>query len=279
METILSEVIRVNDKVKTFFKEKGFYISLLVGVIAILAVGIISANVLTGENEGGPQVAEKEPEASLVEEPSQTELAKAETPETPVPEKITKPEEKTSQETKKEKTKEKKPEDAGAVEKEETAQETEPQTAQVISQSEKISNLSFDEEKGLLWPISGDIILPYSMEKSIYFETLAQYKVNPAVIIAGKEDMEVFSAYNGVITAIEENEETGLTVTASIGDGYELVYGNLKDVECKEGDFIAEGTRIAVLSAPTKYYVKEGTNLYFKVLQDEKSVDPNLVLR
>lgn len=280
METILNEVIRVNDKVKTFFKEKGFYISLLVGVIAILAVGIISANVLTGENEGAPQVAEKEPEAALIEEPNETELAKAETPQTPVPEKKeTQTEDLSSSKTEEKDTKEKKAEDAKAADEEETAQEAEPETAQVISQSEKLSNLTFDEEKGLLWPVSGDVLLPFSIEKSIYFETLAQYKINPAVLIAGKEDMEVFSAYNGVITAIEENEETGLTVTASIGDGYELVYGNLKDVEWKEGDFIAEGTRLGLLSAPTKYYVKEGANLYFKVLENEEAVDPILVLR
>ena len=253
----------MNDKVKAFFKEKGFYISLLVGVIAVLLVSIISANVLTDKNENAPKIAENEPNASLVEE-TQPDITVAD---------------KEIEDTKHvQKTPEKE-----VVEEEpvvsEVAQVEEPEIAPVISQSERISNLTFDEEKGLLWPISGDILLPYSMDKTIYFKTLAQYKCNPAMLIAGTQDMEVLCAYNGVITSIEENEETGNTLTMSIGDGYELVYGNLKDVTWQVGDYVSENSVLGALSAPTKYYIEEGTNLYFQVSQDDEKVDPLLVLR
>ncbi|MFA9465121.1 MAG: peptidoglycan DD-metalloendopeptidase family protein [Velocimicrobium sp.] len=259
----------MNDKVKAFFKEKGFYISLLVGVIAILLVGIISANVLTDKNEIAPKVAENEPEASLAEE-SKPDITVA------------------KQETEEIKQFESKPVKDETVEKVDTikqakksevAEEKEPVIAPVISQSERVTNLTFDEEKGLLWPISGDILLGYSMDQSVYFKTLAQYKCNPALLIAGTQDMDVLCAYNGVITSIAENEETGTTLTMSIGNGYQIIYGNLNDVTWKEGDYVSEGTSLGVLAAPTKYYVEEGCNLYFEVIQDDENVDPLLVLR
>ena len=260
-----NEVIRVNDKVKAFFKEKGFYISLLVGVIAILAVGIISANVLTDKNENAPKIAENEPEASLVEE-TQPDITVADNEsidttqvQNEVKEEVASVEE--------------------AKEAEVVTTEEEPAIAPVISQSERISNLTFDEEKGLLWPIKGDTILPFSMDKSIYFKTLAQYKCNPAMVISGTENMDVLCAYNGVVTSIEEDEETGTTLTMSIGDGYQLVYGNLKDVSWEVGDYVSEESYLGALDAPTKYYVEEGTNLYFQVIQDDDYVDPLLVLR
>lgn len=263
----------MNDKVKAFFKEKGFYISLLVGVIAILAVGIISANMLTSEDEGNTEIAENEPEASFVEEPQILETLPDE-----VNEVAQESEPIISEEMAQEP--EKSEEIAQTVQTEEVAKEEETvEVAPVISQGDKISNLTFDQEKGLLWPISGEVLLPYSMDKTVYFKTLAQYKCNPAMLIAGTEAMEVLCSYDGVITAIEENEETGTTLTMSIGDGYELVYGNLSEVTWQVGDFVAEGSHIGDLASPTKYYVEEGTNLYFQLMDNEEIVDPLLVLR
>ena len=44
----------------------------------------------------------------------------------------------------------------------------------------------FDENSTLAWPASGSVILGYSMDKTVFFQTLEQYKYNPAMIIAGE---------------------------------------------------------------------------------------------
>lgn len=141
-----------------------------------------------------------------------------------------------------------------------------------------MKKLSFKEEDGLIWPVIGDVLLKYSMDKSIYFKTLAQYKLSPAMVIEAKKDTEVLSAARCVVTDISENEETGLTLTAELGNGYEVVYGQLKDVKAKAGDTIEKGSVIGKIAEPTKYYIEEGSNLYFKVLEDGKPVDPMLLL-
>lgn len=76
-------------------------------------------------------------------------------------------------------------------------------------------------------------------------------------------------------TGTEEGvQQTGLTVTLDMGNGYSAVYGQLKDVQVKTGDYVAAGSAIGSLNEPTKYYSVEGTNLYFQVLKDGEPVDP-----
>lgn len=134
--------------------------------------------------------------------------------------------------------------------------------------------LQFSGADVLLWPLDGNVVLRYSMDKTIYFSTLDQYKYNPAIMIGGDVGEEVQSATVGEITSIETLVQTGTTITMNIGSGYELVYGQLTDVKVKVGDRVSKGEVIGVLNTPTKYYNVEGPNLYFQILKDKKPVNP-----
>ena len=163
---------------------------------------------------------------------------------------------------------------------EEEAVETAGSTVEADTNS-VLDNLSFDSDVGLLWPVDGNVLLNYSMEHTIYFATLMQYKCNPAIIIDAEVGTEVKAAAEGVVSNIVWDEETGWTVTTSIGDGYDLVYGQLNedDLTWKVGDVVQEGDVISTVAEPTKYYIVEGSNLYFKVTENDASVNPMLYLR
>lgn len=133
---------------------------------------------------------------------------------------------------------------------------------------------SFSKEDMLVWPIDGNVLLNYSMDETVYFSTLDQYKYNPALIIAGNVGQEVKSAEDGKVTAIKTDAQTGVTVTVSLGDGYEAVYGQLGEVCVTQGENITEGDIIGYLGEPTKYYSVEGCNLYFQLLKDGEPVNP-----
>ena len=133
---------------------------------------------------------------------------------------------------------------------------------------------SFSKEDMLIWPIDGNVLLNYSMDETIYFSTLDQYKYNPALVIAGNVGQEVKSAEDGKVTAIQTDAQTGVTVTVSLGDGYEAVYGQLGEVCVTQGETITEGDIIGYLGEPTKYYSVEGCNLYFQLLKDGEPVNP-----
>lgn len=140
--------------------------------------------------------------------------------------------------------------------------------------SKSAVSLNFSPESDLSWPLQGDVILNYSMDQTVYFATLEQYKYNPALIIAGKVNDPVNAAATGKITDISANEETGLTVTMDLGNGYSAVYGQLKEVLYKEGATVEAGNAIGYIAEPTKYYSVEGSNLYFELLKDKEPVNP-----
>lgn len=129
-------------------------------------------------------------------------------------------------------------------------------------------------EGHLQWPLEGNVLIPYSMDKTVYFATLKQYQYNPAMIIGGKVNDAVTSVAPGKVSAVETSAKTGCTVTVNLGDGYEVVYGQLKEVSLAAGDTVNTGDIIGYISEPTKYYSVEGANLYFQLKHQGQAVDP-----
>ena len=65
----------------------------------------------------------------------------------------------------------------------------EPVTKPTVAESV----LHFDTEKGIAWPLEGELLLDYSMDQTIYFPTLEQYRCNPALVIEGAvNDKRIF---------------------------------------------------------------------------------------
>lgn len=124
------------------------------------------------------------------------------------------------------------------------------------------------------WPLEGDVILNYSMDHSVYFATLDQYKYNPALIIAGAVNDRVVAASDGQVIGVDTTAETGQTVTIGLGDSYQAIYGQLKELEVSAGDYVSQGDTIGYLAEPTKYYSVEGANLYFAMTKEGKPVNP-----
>ena len=136
------------------------------------------------------------------------------------------------------------------------------------------SGVWFSEDSVLTWPASGAVIMGYSMDQTVFFQTLEQYKYNPAMIISGEVGETITASAAGIVTDIAETAQTGTTVSLDMGNGYTAVYGQLTDVALSAGDDVNAGEKIGNLSEPTKYYSIEGPNLYFEILKDGEPVDP-----
>ena len=133
--------------------------------------------------------------------------------------------------------------------------------------------LHFTESDGMQKPVQSDILMHYSMDKSIYFTTLDQYKYNPATIFSAEEGMTVTACAQGKVTSIFENEEIGKAVTLDLGDGYEATYGQLAEITVKENAYVNPGETIGSVAAPTKYYRAEGSNVYFALTHNGDPVN------
>jgi len=157
---------------------------------------------------------------------------------------------------------------------EENTQETQPQDTETAAGAVSAPSLSFSEETQMEWPVNGNILLDYNMDQTIYFPTLDQYKLNPAIAVQAVEGTPVLASVPGTVYSIEENAQTGTTVTMELGSGYQAVYGQLKDLAVEEGQTVEKGDVIGYIAAPTKYYSEEGSNLYFAMKKDGEPVDP-----
>ncbi len=259
-----------------FFRRNQYKIAAVCVVAAVL--GLAGVYMYTGqESEEQPQV-QQEAAVEETEETGKKVVAKKETEEDTQKKSVSastviKPKKKQEKTRTEIKTDTAQADSEAAVEPESKAEPTAPVNAEPASAPAAVE-LHFDTEAGLLWPVEGSVVLGYSMDQTVYFTTLDQYKYNPAVIISGNVNDKVKSAANGRIIDITTNEETGCTVTMDMGDGYTAVYGQLKEVPYEVGAYIEAGNTIGFVSEPTKYYALEGSNVYFALQKDGNPVDP-----
>lgn len=228
-----------------FYKEKGFYISLVCGIAAIAAVAGLCMNLFGGEEETPIAVASPTPAVTAQATPQAEEASSDNTTSKP----------------------------------EETATPKPTQKAKETTSKSVKNALHFEQEAGLLWPVQGDVLMEYSADRVVYFKTLAQYRTNPALVISAKEGSDVKASADGVVKSVTTSEETGRTVTMAIGDDFTLSYGQLQDVSVSQGDTVSEGQVIGKIAKPSKYYTEEGSNLYFQVKEKKNTVNPMLLLR
>lgn len=165
----------------------------------------------------------------------------------------------------KEQNKEQKEQETGAMEEEEGTQ--------ALSTAMQPA-LTFSDSDMLLWPVVGNILVNYSMDKTVYFPTLQQYKYNPAVIIQANEGDLITAASAGKVISVFTDPQIGNGITMELGGGYEATYGQLSNILVSEGSYVSAGDVIAEVSAPTKYFSVEGTNVYFKLTKDGEPVNP-----
>lgn len=134
--------------------------------------------------------------------------------------------------------------------------------------------LTFSDSDTLIWPVVGNILVNYSMDKTVYFPTLQQYKYNPAIIIQANQGDLITAASAGKVISVFYDPQIGNGVTMELGGGYEVTYGQLTNILVSEGSYVATGDVIAEVAAPTKYFSVEGTNVYFKLTKDGEPVNP-----
>ena len=156
-------------------------------------------------------------------------------------------------------------------------EETEPTTSEDIIEEQIVTDmptLSFSEDETLVWPVLGEVLINFSMEKSVYFATLDQYKYSPAMVVEATEGGQVVAATEAVVAEVYKDNEVGNVVKMDLGDGYTLMYGQLQDVSVTPGQYVTTGQLIGTAGAPTRYYSVEGCNVYVKLTKNGEPINP-----
>lgn len=155
--------------------------------------------------------------------------------------------------------------------KEEEQEQEQPENKETAGKGKA---LQFGQEEALVWPIVGNVLINYSMDKTVYFATLDQYRYSPALVIGATEGEQITSASDGKVISVFYDTKIGNCVKMDLGDGYELTYGQLADITVKEGDYVNAGDILGTVGTPTKYYSLEGANVYFEMTQNGEPINP-----
>ena len=151
-------------------------------------------------------------------------------------------------------------------------------TLETKAEDLEAANASVAETLGdgakMVMPTEGDVLKPFSMDATIYFETLDQYKCNPAMLIKADVNQEVVASFGGKVESVKEDAVNGTMITVDMGNGYKAMYGQMKDIGIKEGDSIVKGQALGNVAQPTKYFSEEGSHLYFGMTKDDEPINP-----
>ena len=166
--------------------------------------------------------------------------------------------------------------DAAAAENEPAeAAEDEPEAdTEEAEMAGNVLNAGYSSENVMSWPVRGEVIMDYSMDKTIQYPTLQEYKCNPSILIQSEEGTDVAAAFSGTVADVYHDAQLGTVVEMSLGNGYEAYYGQLENVDVAVGDTVRQGQIIGTVSTPTRFYSIEGSHLNFRVTRDGEPVDP-----
>ena len=220
----------------SFFGGAGFYIALLLCVVATGAVGYF---ILFG---GSPASEETPPAVTDVTAPDDTvtvdipSLDMEET-EDPAP----------------------------------TAEVLEPQpVAEPEPQPEPV-----EEVAQVMWPLKGETVSTFSVDELQYSETLGDWRTHDGIDIAAAAGTQVVSASAGTVMSAGEDSRLGTTVVVLQDDGYEITYAGLQEeLSVAEGDRVAVGQEIGMVGNTTLTESALGAHLHFAVSLDGAAVDP-----
>lgn len=250
-------------------KKKGMYLVATFGAVAVIALGALAIGKMTPGNKTEPNKIDLNASPTPGTKPDAVAKQDTPNPVTPVP---------TQTPVQQTPDTEQKTQDTPAPV--QTADgDLSEEDAAVSNPDGVIKGLNFSAETGMLWPVSGEALIPFSPDHAIYHKTLDSYRTSDYVLLGGEVGGHVTAAADGVVTSIKEELKTGTTVTMKVSADYEIIYGMVANVTVKEGDFVDAGTVFATIAEPTRYYGEDGSGVYVQVLEAGTPVNPMLFLK
>ena len=137
----------------------------------------------------------------------------------------------------------------------------------------------FTGSEDMLWPVNGEIVMDFSVDRLIHDVTLNQFRTNDKVSISANIGTQVRAAADGIVRSITTDRRLGNTVVVEHGNGWFTTYSQLQDhILVEEGDVVVEGQVIGGVGEPSIFYTLLGSHLSFRVMRDDVPVNPMIVL-
>jgi len=137
----------------------------------------------------------------------------------------------------------------------------------------------FTAEDNMHWPVLGDVVMDFAMDRLIYDITLDQWRTNDNLAIAADRGDAVRAAASGVVSNILDSRQFGPTVVIDHGNGWITTYSQLDpDTVVSIGDVVTRGQIIGSVGSPSIFGSLLGYHVNFAITNDDAPIDPNTLL-
>lgn len=131
------------------------------------------------------------------------------------------------------------------------------------------------EELSYVWPVIGEVELPYSMDRLVFNVTMDDWRTHDGIDIAAQAGEYVRAAAAGTVVDVYDDVLYGTTVVIDHGAGLVSYYANLQEVPVvRTGDEVLAGDTIGAVGTTALCETSELPHLHFAMSLDNESVDP-----
>ncbi|WP_105616997.1 M23 family metallopeptidase [Vallitalea okinawensis] len=158
----------------------------------------------------------------------------------------------------------------------ETPADEEEQQEKEQEEEAKETFSPYDNSQNMLWPVTGDVVMDFSMDASIYDSTLDLYRTNDALCIQANVGADVIAAADGSVESITKTEEEGTMIVIDHGEGWKTTYEQLsEEVNVSQGQVVQKGEVIGQVAEPTMFALNLGSHVGFRVMKDNGPCNPS----
>lgn len=125
------------------------------------------------------------------------------------------------------------------------------------------------------WPVSGAVIVPFSVDALAYDETMRDWRTHSALDIAAELGTRVMATAEGTVSAIYDDPLMGTTVVVEHGNDLTSLYANLAQTPSVQvGDEVYTGTVIGAVGDTAAAESGRASHLHFALYEGGQAVDP-----
>jgi len=233
------------ERLEAFFAGKGFYIVL---VLCVAIIGVSAYFLFTGSK-------------SNVEENTGSGFEEVTAPQNEDPEMAAPPEVVEQP-------------DAEDADEQNTALDNATDTEETGTWTEQQAETAVEAQ--YIWPIEGQIDVPYSVTALIYNTKMGDWRTHDGVDIAAPLGTQVLAVCAGQVEKVYTDDMGGMTVIIQHAGGLRSIYSNLAAVPTVyEGDNVMTGEVIGAVGTTAAGETKDNPHLCFKMTLDGQSVNPS----
>ena len=127
-------------------------------------------------------------------------------------------------------------------------------------------------------PVEGKILTEFTLDKLIYSETLAEWRMHSGIDIKASEGTKVKAPLDGTIKEVIEDDLWGITIVIDHGDGLETRLSNLGTKEMvKPGIIVSRGDYISTVGKTANIEMLMESHLHYEATKNGKIIDPRSI--